>query len=52
MAKTSIRFFNDREVRVVWDDVTNDWFFSVLHVVGALNNKGKKVMHIVNKRSE
>ena len=38
MSKISIRFFNDREVRAVWDDATNGWFFSVLDVVGVLNN--------------
>ena len=37
MAKISIRFFNDREVRAVWNDATNGWFFSVLDVVGVLN---------------
>lgn len=37
MSKISIRFFNDREVRAVWDDATNGWFFSVLDVVGVLN---------------
>ena len=37
MSKFSIRFFNDRKVRDVWDDVTNGWFFSVLDVVGVLN---------------
>ena len=39
MSKFSIRFFNDREVRAVWDDATNSWFFSVLDVVGVLNNR-------------
>ena len=39
MAKISIRFFNDREVRAVWDDATNGWFFSVLDVVGVLNGQ-------------
>lgn len=38
-AKVSIRFFNDREVRAVWDDARNGWFFSVLDVVGALNGQ-------------
>ena len=37
MSKISIRFFNDREVRAVWDDATSGWFFSVLDVVGVLN---------------
>ena len=26
--KMSIRFFNDREVRAVWDDENNKWWFS------------------------
>lgn len=28
MSKKSIRFFNDREVRAVWDDENNCWYFS------------------------
>ena len=28
--KKSIRFFNDREVRAVWDEKYNKWWFSVL----------------------
>ena len=37
--KISIRFYNDREVRALWDEETNKWFFSVLDVVGALNDQ-------------
>lgn len=37
MFKISIRFLNDREVRAVWNDMTNSWYFSVLDVVGILN---------------
>jgi cell filamentation protein len=37
--KISIRFFNDREVRAVWDDVHAKWWFSVLDVVGVLNEE-------------
>lgn len=37
--KVSIRFYNDREVRAVWNDTTNSWFFSVLDVVGVLNEQ-------------
>ena len=37
MSKISIRFFNDREVRAVWDEVKSKWWFSVLDVVGVLN---------------
>ena len=37
--KISIRFYNDREVRAVWDEETHQWFFSVIDVVGALNDQ-------------
>lgn len=37
--KISIRFFNDREVRAVWDDAGAKWWFSVLDIVGVLNNE-------------
>ena len=35
----SIRFFNDREVRAVWDEEHNHWWFSVLDIVGAINEQ-------------
>ena len=38
MAKTSIRFFNDREVRAVWDDDANKWWFCAVDVVAALSD--------------
>lgn len=37
--KTSIRFFNDREVRAVWDDEQNCWWFSATDIVRAINNE-------------
>ena len=37
--KVSIRFFNDREVRAIWDDEQQKWWFSVLDVVGVLNDQ-------------
>lgn len=37
--KISIRFFDDREVRAVWDDEHSKWWFSVLDVVGVLNEE-------------
>lgn len=37
--KISIRFFNDREVRAIWDDVHTKWWFSVLDIVGVLNEE-------------
>jgi len=37
--KISIRFFDDREVRAVWDDECSKWWFSVLDIVGVLNEE-------------
>jgi cell filamentation protein len=37
--KISIRFFNNREVRAVWDDNQSKWYFSVLDIVGILNEE-------------
>jgi len=39
MNKVSIRFFDDREVRAVWDDENSKWWFSVVDVVGILNEE-------------
>ena len=38
-SKISIRFYNDREVRAVWDEEKDQWFFSVLDVIGAINEQ-------------
>jgi cell filamentation protein len=37
--KISIRFFNDREVRALWDDENAKWWFSVLDIVAVLTNQ-------------
>ena len=37
--KISIRFFNDREVRAVWDEENSKWFFSVIDIVSVLNEQ-------------
>jgi cell filamentation protein len=39
MTKISIRFYNDREVRAVWDEENSKWWFSVLDIVGVLNDQ-------------
>jgi cell filamentation protein len=39
MNKVSIRFFDDREVRAVWDDDNSKWWFSVLDIVGVLRGE-------------
>ncbi len=36
MSKKSIRFFNDHEVRAVWDEEHSKWWFSVVDIVGAI----------------
>ena len=37
--KISIRFFADREVRAIWDDEREKWYFSVIDIVSALNGQ-------------
>ena len=37
--KISIRFYNDREVRAVWSEDTQKWYYSVLDVIGAFNQQ-------------
>ena len=37
--KISIRFFDDREVRAVWEDENSKWWFSVLDIVGVLRDE-------------
>ena len=39
MSKKSIRFYNDREVRAVWDEEHNKWWFSATDIVRAINNE-------------
>ncbi len=37
MNKVSIRFFNNREVRAVWDDENSKWWFSAVDIVAILS---------------
>ena len=39
MAKKSIRFYNDREVRAVWDENHSKWWFSAIDIIRAINNE-------------
>ena len=39
MSKKSIRFFNDCEVRAVWDEENSKWWFSATDVVRAINDE-------------
>ena len=35
--KISFRFYNDQEIRAVWDAVDNQWWFAVVDIVGAVS---------------
>ena len=37
--KISIRFYKDHKVRAVWSEEHNKWFFSVLDIIGAINEQ-------------
>jgi cell filamentation protein len=37
--KISIRFFDDREVRAVWDEENSKWWFSVVDIVAVLTDQ-------------
>ena len=37
--KKSIRFFNDHEVRAVWDEEHSKWWFSAIDIVRAINDE-------------
>ncbi|MCX6172281.1 MAG: Fic family protein [Flavobacterium sp.] len=39
MNKVSIRFFDDREVRAIWDEDNSKWKFSVLDIIAVLTNQ-------------
>jgi cell filamentation protein len=42
-AKISIRFFDDREVRAIWDEENAKWWFSVLDIVAVLTDQNDYV---------
>ena len=37
--KISIRFYNDREVRAVWDEENSKWWFSAIDIIRAINEE-------------
>ena len=39
MNKISIRFYKNHIVRAVWDEALNQWWFSVLDVIGTINEQ-------------
>ena len=38
MSKISIRFYNDREVRAIWDEEKSKWWFSAVDIVAAITD--------------
>ena len=38
MSKMSIRFYNDHEVRAVWDDENSKWGFSAVDIAAAVTD--------------
>jgi len=38
MSKISIRFFDKKELRAVWDEESNKWWFSVVDIVAVLSD--------------
>ena len=36
MSKISIRFYNDREVRAIWDEEKSKWWFSAVDIVAVI----------------
>ena len=39
MSKVSFRFYNDHEVRVIWDEENAKWWFSATDIVRAINDE-------------
>ena len=37
--KISIRFFNNREVRAIWDEENSKWYFHIVDIVSILNEQ-------------
>ena len=52
MSKISIRFFNDREVRAVWDDDHNKWWFSATDIVRAIRSSSAGLLPEGRKNDE
>lgn len=36
--ENTIRLFNDKRIRILWDDENEKWWFSIVDVVGVLSD--------------
>lgn len=50
MNKISIRFFDDKEIRAVWDDEKSSWWFSVVDIIGVLTDNPRKYWTVLKTR--
>jgi cell filamentation protein len=51
MSKISIRFYDDREVRAVWNEDDNKWWFSVVDIVAAITDSPRPRVYWGNVKS-
>ena len=45
MNKISIRFYNDHEVRAIWDEEQSKWYFSIVDIVAAITDSPNPRMY-------
>lgn len=50
--KEAIKIFEEKKVRTLWDDETEEWYFSVVDVVGVLTGSvdGRKYWNKLKQR--
>lgn len=50
--KEAIKIFEEKKVRTLWDDETEEWYFSVVDVVGVLTDSvdGRKYWNKLKQR--
>ena len=50
--KIPLRFFNDREIRAVWDEAGNQWWFAVVDIVAAVSESSspQNYWYVLKKR--
>ena len=55
MSKQSIRFYNDHEVRAIWNDEESKWYFSIVDIVAAITESPRPRVYwgtIKNRQKE
>ena len=53
--KVSIRFYKDREVRAIWSEEQNKWFFSIVDIVAAITDSPRPCVYwgtVKNRQKE